>query len=172
MLAAFAPVNGLAWAVLVEQPSADVFTPATQMAQRGALWVALAVALAAALGMGVATRISHPLRKLRRAAEGMARGELDRRANLTQMGEVGELGSAFDHMASQLQETMALLRLSEEQSRRESERLLARPLGRALLSSATTTARRRMPHSPVAWAVCARGWGCRYSGAARPSAFC
>src|SRR4030088_3611968 len=97
------------------------------MAQRGALWVALAVALAAAMGLGVATRIRQPLRKLRLSAEGMARGELDLRANLTQMGEVGELGAAFEHMASRLQETMALLRLREEQSRRQSERLLALP---------------------------------------------
>ncbi|MDQ6669775.1 MAG: diguanylate cyclase [Chloroflexota bacterium] len=139
VLAAFAGVSELPWAVLVEQPSADVFAPATEMTYRGGLWIALAVALAASLGMGAASHISVPLRKLRRTAEGMARGELDRRANLTQTGEVGELGLAFDRMASWLQETMALLRLSEDQSRRESERLLALHAASSALSAHSAT---------------------------------
>ncbi|MGI9148853.1 MAG: diguanylate cyclase domain-containing protein, partial [Chloroflexota bacterium] len=125
VLAVFTPVRDLPWGVLVQQPSEDVFAPATQMAHDGALGILLSIAVAAALGLALATRITRPLRKLRRAAEGMARGELGRRANLTQMAEVGELGRAFDHMASQLQQAMGLLRLSEEQSRRESERLMA-----------------------------------------------
>jgi len=96
------------WAVLVEQPSADVYIPATAMAQRGAVWVALAMALAVALGMGLATRIAHPLRELQLAA-------------------------------SQLHDTMARLRLSEKQSRRESERLLALHGASSALAAHTAT---------------------------------
>jgi len=139
VLAAFAPVNGLAWAVLVEQPSQDAFAPLSEMVQRTMGWVALVVTLAAGVGLAATARMSRPLRQLRRAAEAMSRGEFGRRANLTQVGEIGELGSAFDHMAEQLERAMALLRLSEKQSRRESERLLALHDASSALSAHTAT---------------------------------
>jgi diguanylate cyclase (GGDEF)-like protein len=108
VLATFVPVSGVTWAVLVEQPSADVYLPATLMAQSGALWVGLAVALAAALGLSLATRISRPLRELQQAA-------------------------------SQLHDAMARLRLSEKQSRRESERLLALHAASSALTAHSAT---------------------------------
>jgi diguanylate cyclase (GGDEF)-like protein len=107
-LVAYAPVKGLAWGVLVEQPSADAFAPISAMALRAAGWVALAVALASAAGMAAAALLSRPLHKLQLAA-------------------------------ARLESTMALLRLSDKQSRRESERLLALHAASSALSAHTAT---------------------------------
>jgi diguanylate cyclase (GGDEF)-like protein len=107
-LVAYAPVRGLAWGVLVEQPSVDAFAPIVAMAVHAAGWGALAVALAAAAGRAAAARLTRPLHKLQQAA-------------------------------ARLESTMALLRTSEKQSRRESERLLALHAASSALSAHTAT---------------------------------
>jgi PAS domain S-box-containing protein len=103
VLAAFAPVPGLAWGIMIQQPTSDAFVPLDEMASDAVRLVSATVALAIALGVALALRIGRPLRRLRITAEAMAGGDLDRRAGLDRQDEAGELGRAFDHMADRLQ---------------------------------------------------------------------
>ena len=103
VLAAYAPVPGLPWGIMIQQPSVDAFAPLHQMARDAMRLVAGTVVLAIALGALLALRIGRPLRRLRITAEAMAGGDLHRRACLERQDEAGELGRAFDHMADRLQ---------------------------------------------------------------------
>ena len=63
---------------------------------------------AAALALGMVQLLAHgmtrPLREMVGAARAMARGEYDRRVTATSRDEVGELGRAFNRMATELAE--------------------------------------------------------------------
>ncbi|GAC1315701.1 MAG: hypothetical protein NVSMB2_07780 [Chloroflexota bacterium] len=109
VLAAFAPVPDKPWGILIEQPSVDAFAPVQATVQRSTRAVILLVLLTAALGAGLATHISRPVRDLRRAAEAMANGQLDQRVALSRRDEFGELGRAFNGMADRLQMTVTEL---------------------------------------------------------------
>jgi PAS domain S-box-containing protein len=113
VLAAFGPVPGLPWGILIQDPSAEAFAPLDEMARDTVQLLAATVVLAVALGTVLALRIGRPLRRLRATAEAMASGDLDRRAGLVRHDEVGELGRAFDHMADRLQTSIGRANESE-----------------------------------------------------------
>jgi PAS domain S-box-containing protein len=113
ILAAFGPVPGLPWAILIQQPSADAFAPLDDMARDAMRLVGATMVLAIALGAVLAVRIGRPLRRLRATAEAMAGGDLNRRAALDRQDEAGELGRAFDHMADRLQASIGRANESE-----------------------------------------------------------
>jgi two-component system sensor histidine kinase BaeS len=92
-------------------------TPAPEQQVRSALgrtvlWGgALAAALAAAIGLLVAGRITRPLRRLTRAARLVAAGDRGARAGGGgEPAELGELGVAFDRMAATIEREDALRR--------------------------------------------------------------
>jgi two-component system, OmpR family, sensor kinase len=65
---------------------------------------ALALALAAALGIGLATLIASPLRRIARVAAAVDAGDLSMRAGpMPARGEVRVLSDAFDHMLDRLE---------------------------------------------------------------------
>src|SRR5688572_25850788 len=71
---------------------------------------ALVVALVTTIAAAFLTRlITRPLYELTQSAVTIARGELGRRANVTQENELGILALAFNAMTDQLQESMHTL---------------------------------------------------------------
>jgi diguanylate cyclase (GGDEF)-like protein len=62
-----------------------------------------ALSLAVLVGLFLAARIVRPIQHLRSAASGMAGGDLSVRANILRHDEIGDLGAAFDLMATQLE---------------------------------------------------------------------
>jgi PAS domain S-box-containing protein len=117
-LTAFAPVPGLAWGIFIQEPSAVAFAPVTTLTQRILLLMGAAILAAVALGAGMALHVIRPLRRLRTAAHEVAAGDLSIRVDIRQRSELGELGSAFNQMAIQLQE-IALARARAEQATQE-----------------------------------------------------
>jgi diguanylate cyclase (GGDEF)-like protein/PAS domain S-box-containing protein len=103
VLAAFGPVPGVPWGILIQQPSVDAFAPLDDMVHDAMWLVGATVALAVVFGTALALRITWPLQRLRTTAEAMASGDLDRRAELDRRDEAGQLGRAFDRMADRLQ---------------------------------------------------------------------
>ena len=81
------------------------------------LWAGgLALVLVAFLGLLVARRLTRPLRQMRDGARRFAAGELDRRMTVDGAEEFGEVGDAFNQMAKQLSERMAMVvRQQQEQ---------------------------------------------------------
>ena len=66
----------------------------------GLLFIGLVIAL---LVVPVSRRITNPLNRLRDSALKIAEGDLTHRARVKSRDEIGELGSAFNHMAEQLE---------------------------------------------------------------------
>jgi signal transduction histidine kinase len=82
-----------------------------QATTRGLVLAGLTASLVAvALSFLVARRITAPVRALTSAAGRMARGDLTQRVKVTSSDEIGELGNAFNTMASSLARTDQLRR--------------------------------------------------------------
>ena len=58
--------------------------------------------------------LSHPLKKLKNAANKIANGKFDVRTNITTGDEIGELSYAFDSMAQKLEESLIEIKEKEE----------------------------------------------------------
>lgn len=102
VLAAFAKVTELGWAVLVERPAASALAEA-RTARETAFWILLAtVTLAAAVGIGLARQMAAPLAGLSRAAARLARGEDAGTLPEGGAGEVRALVSSFAEMRDSL----------------------------------------------------------------------
>jgi len=86
-------------------------TDFVQATTRGIFWAGLAASVVAvALSFLVARRITAPVRELTSAARRMAQGDLNQRVKVTSSDEIGELGNAFNTMASSLARTNQLRR--------------------------------------------------------------
>ena len=114
-LAVYTPVPNLPWGFLILQPSAVAFAPFVEAARQSLLYIAgLLLLLALASGV-LARRITRPLAQLRAAASRLAAGDIATRLNLTRQDELGDLGRAFDRMATALAERSAQLRAAHEE---------------------------------------------------------
>jgi two-component system, OmpR family, phosphate regulon sensor histidine kinase PhoR len=89
--------------------------------QRGIFAVgAIALVLAAIFAFGFSRAITRPLRQLVTVAGGMAEGDLSRRSGERRDDEFGELGTALDTLASELQRRLSQL----EEERAETQTLI------------------------------------------------
>ena len=81
------------------------------------------------MAMGVITfflskSISHPLVKLQKAAQEIAKGNFDVRTNIQTSDEIGQLSASFDSMAKRLQESAMAINLREEIIKEQEDILL------------------------------------------------
>jgi signal transduction histidine kinase len=97
--------TGLGWVLVLDRPTEEVRAPARQLRNR--LWIfgAATIVLAIVAGGAVAASISRRLRRLRRAMEVVASGDLTHRLGTPHRDEIGELSRAFDAMTARLRET-------------------------------------------------------------------
>ena len=98
------PIPLLKSAVVVEQPSADVYAPLRRMRNEFILWTLVWVSVFIAIAVAIAWRILQPLRQLRAAAEQIGRGRTNVRLHIQTRDELEELGAAFEKMAGNLAE--------------------------------------------------------------------
>lgn len=101
-LASFARVPGLEWGVVVERPEALVLAATRASRDLAFILLVLWVAGAAALGVGVSSSLTAPLRSLARAADRVALGDLSSEVPRTAMREVSELTLSFNTMRERL----------------------------------------------------------------------
>jgi signal transduction histidine kinase len=80
-------------------PAAEFLTSVNQALLSS---VIIAGGIALILGMGLFLQITAPLRQLKKAAAGIARGDLNQRVTIRSRDEFGELGQTFNHMAASL----------------------------------------------------------------------
>jgi signal transduction histidine kinase/ActR/RegA family two-component response regulator len=106
-LTAVSPVAGLPWGIYVLAPASEAFAPVDAMTRQARIAIAVAVVLTGLGAMSLALWLTRPLLRLRAVVNAVARGELGRRMGSHRRDEIGQLGSAFDAMADQLQQTLA-----------------------------------------------------------------
>jgi len=85
-------------------PSATLYEPARQRLTRYALIALIALLLALGAALVIERSIVMPVRRLRAAAQQLGGGDLTARAPRVGAGEIGDLGTAFNTMATQIAE--------------------------------------------------------------------
>ncbi|MGE5609267.1 MAG: PAS domain S-box protein [Bacillota bacterium] len=116
-LGAFVPTKEYRWAVGVTMSRSVALAPVRATLQKQLVGLGLILGLSAALGLWVARRLLLPVQRLQEQAQTLGHGDLSRRVRIRSGDELGELGAAFNEMASRLQERDAALRESEERFR-------------------------------------------------------
>ena len=117
MLVACAPVNGLDWCVVIQQPLAEAFLPMQAVALQSLGLLAAMLAVAVVASIVLARLFSVPLNMLLAGTYRIGRGDLDHRIDLQRKDEIGRLSSAFDRMVEDLKGWSLKLRESEERYR-------------------------------------------------------
>src|SRR5207248_2050623 len=108
-LAAFAPVPGTELGVLVRQPADAAFAHVRDLLRRTMFWLAVCVAVALVVGVGLARDVSGRVAKLRDGTVTLAAGRFDARLDERGRDEVAELAGAFNRMAGDLGKATAEL---------------------------------------------------------------
>lgn len=103
-------------AVLLFSPLAEITTSVRQV--RLLIWRAavIAIAVAALLALTISRSLSSPIRKIRKAALSMAKGNFDERVELSGEGELEELAKTFNYLAGQLELSLKTLYKEKEQT--------------------------------------------------------
>ncbi len=85
-------------------PSSTLYEPARRRLNRYALIGLIALLLAVGAALAIERSIVLPVRRLRSTAQRLGAGDLSARAPLGEGGEIGDLGAAFNTMASRIAE--------------------------------------------------------------------
>lgn len=95
-------VDGLGWLVTVSKPHDVVVAPVTDQQHLAIVLVLIGVGLAVAFSVWFARRTTRPILRLADAAEAVARGDLEARAEVEGATELRRLGDAFNSMVASL----------------------------------------------------------------------
>jgi class 3 adenylate cyclase/HAMP domain-containing protein len=133
-------VPKLGWHVFFEQPTAQALAPIRDQLTRGALLIALGLAVAILAGTMLARRMLIPITALRRGARRLGEGDFSHRIEVHTGDELEELAEQFNGMAGQLEETYAGLETKVEARTRDlaqsiNELKVLEEVGRAVASS-------------------------------------
>jgi class 3 adenylate cyclase/HAMP domain-containing protein len=140
VLTAESAIPKLGWFVFFEQPTAQALAPIRDQLVRGALLIALGLAVAIAAGTMLARRMLVPITALRRGARRLGEGDFSHRIEVHTKDELEELADQFNSMAGQLQETYSGLETKVEERTRDlaqsiNELKVLEEVGRAVSSS-------------------------------------
>jgi two-component system NtrC family sensor kinase len=107
-LSSYQSLRGVRWAILHEQPEADAYALARRTTRDTLIIGAAALAIALALGVWFATRLTRPLSALARRADAIAAGHATDSAPIDGPGEIGVLAARLDDMANRIAERAEL----------------------------------------------------------------
>ena len=103
-LSGYQSSRGVRWAILHQQPESEAYALARRTTRDTLIIGGAALALALALGVWFATRLTRPLAALARRADAIASGTADAGAPVDGPGEIGVLGQRIDEMARRIAE--------------------------------------------------------------------
>ena len=145
-----APLERYGWRVIVEQPTADAFAPASRLEQQLLLFVTLALLANIAIGIAFGRSLLRPISDLLAGIRAIGEGRLDQRVHITRDDEFRLLGDAFNATADKLGELQQAAIRQERQAmfgayrRRPGARPLApHPEHQQQLQARAADARRR-----------------------------
>jgi signal transduction histidine kinase len=102
-------IPGSPWSVLVEFSEAEVLAPATRFLQQSALVGLLLLIGATVLASNLSRRITRPLTRLTAAATSVAQGKTSEPLRIERSDEIGQLSSAFNTMAANVEDARRAL---------------------------------------------------------------
>jgi len=140
VLSAASVLPKLGWAVFFEQSTAHALAPIRDQLLRGALLIALGLAVATLAGSLLARRMLVPITALRAGARRLGIGDFDQRIEVKTHDELEELADQFNSMAGQLAQSYAVLEAKVEERTRDlaqsiNELKVLEEVGRAVASS-------------------------------------
>jgi signal transduction histidine kinase len=116
-LSAYTTATRAPWLVYVGLPS-EIVLGSSRVALLRNLWLGvLALGAALLLAWLIGGRITAPIRRLAADAEALGRGELDRRTEAEERGEVGVLATVFNQMAADIEGNVHDLRASRQREK-------------------------------------------------------
>jgi two-component system NtrC family sensor kinase len=115
VLASFARVESTGWLAVVAEPYAQATAPGRDIRWRASWFGLVAIALASVLGLNFARKIHRPVVQLRDAARAVGEGSLGRQVEPDSIGELGELGHAFNTMSEQLARDAARIKAQQDE---------------------------------------------------------
>jgi signal transduction histidine kinase len=119
VLAAYAPIPDLGWAVLVERPVDEAYAPLYASILRTSVLLLIGLGMAILASLLIGRRVVRPVAILRQGAARIGAGDLDHRLEIKTGDELQALAEEFNHMAAQLRESYAGLELKVEERTRE-----------------------------------------------------
>ncbi|CCE03495.1 adenylate/guanylate cyclase domain-containing protein [Bradyrhizobium sp. STM 3809] len=140
VLSAAATLPKLGWVVFFEQSTAHALAPIRDQLLRGALLIALGLAVAIFAGSLLARRMLVPITALRAGARRLGAGDFGQRIEVKTHDELEELADQFNSMAGQLAQSYAVLEAKVEERTRDlaqsiNELKVLEEVGRAVASS-------------------------------------
>jgi len=102
VIAAYAVLRGLHWAVIAEQPTQTAYLPVTALQRRLVLTLLMALGLAGLLSALFSRQLTRPIERFRSGAMELARGAFGVKVEATQNNELGDLARTFNYMSEQL----------------------------------------------------------------------
>jgi len=106
-LTAYAPVEGIPWVILVEEPVESAYAALQDTVTRAAITGSIVILLAAISAVALARTVIRPVRLLVEGTKEIGRGNLDYRIGKPGRDEIGALSFAFNSMAAELQKVTA-----------------------------------------------------------------
>ena len=111
-----APVHGLGWTVLVQQPTAEAYAVARSLEWQLVFVIALALAATVAAGYLWGRGFIRRIFTLMRGTQAIAEGRMDERVEVGGDDEIQQLGESFNTMADRLVELQENVRRQERQA--------------------------------------------------------
>ena len=109
VVAGYAAISDLAWAVLVERPAQEAYAPLLESVVRTLLLSLVALGMAFLASVLIIRKVVRPLGVLREGAARVGAGELEHRIEMTTGDELETLADEFNQMADRLQGSYATL---------------------------------------------------------------
>jgi signal transduction histidine kinase len=109
-------IPSLGWTVVVEQPTAEAYSNATQLQRQLAAAIVAALFVMIALGYVFGRSFIRPILALKRGTSALAAGQLDQRVSIASHDEFGDLGDSFNTMADRLVELQDDVKRKERQA--------------------------------------------------------
>ena len=123
VVGAYAPVGGLGWSLVAEEPAAEAFAAARALRTQTLAGTAVAALVALLVALAFARRLTGALERLTDAARAVGAGKLDARVDLHSDDEVGTLARTFNQMGAELATSRAEIeRWNKELEARVDER--------------------------------------------------
>jgi signal transduction histidine kinase len=119
VFAASAPISDLGWAVVVERPAAEAYSPLYASILRTSILLLLGLGMAVLASFVIGRRVVRPVEMLRRGAARIGAGDLVYRLDIQTGDELQALAEEFNRMTTQLQESHANLERQVEERTRE-----------------------------------------------------